>query len=240
MRRLLLLLLAVGCAARPHLQVAAAASLQDALQAAGANYEKARGEHVDFAFAGSNVLAMQIRAGAPIDVFISADEKTMDAVASQIVPGTRRDLLSNELVVVSLQPLHGMADLLKVPRIALGDPSAVPAGVYTREYFQRIGVWAAIEPHVIPTANVRAALAAADGGNADAAVVYRTDALLARRAHIAFAITGPEAPVVRYPAAVLRQSRDPAAARRFLDDLASPAGAAVFRKYGFAAAPSSG
>lgn len=232
-RKVLLLLLAAACGGRPHLQVAAAASLQDALREIGANYERSHHEHVDYAFGASNVLARQIQAGAPIDVFFSADELTMNSVAPEIVPGSRRDVLSNQLAVVSLGPLHTLSDLPKLKRIALGDPDAVPAGVYARDYFQRIGMWNAIEPRVVPAENVRGALAAVDGGNADAAVVYRTDALVAKRAHIAFIISGPDAPQIRYPAAVVRNARDPAAARRFIDYLASPEAASVFRKYGF-------
>ncbi len=237
MRRLLLLLLLAGCAPRFHLQVAAAASLQDALREIGTDYEKARHEHVDFVFGASNALAHQIRAGAPIDVFFSADGPTMDSVSAEIAPGTRRDLLSNELVIVSLQPLHDVSDLPKMKRIALGDPNAVPAGVYARRYFERMGMWDAIRPLVVPMENVRGALAAVDGGNADAAVVYRTDALLAKRARIVSVIGGPEAPVIRYPVGILRQAHNPAAARRFVDYLASPAAAAVFTKYGFVMTP---
>lgn len=234
MRKLLFLVLLAACAPqRSHLQVAAAASLQDVLREIGAGYEQARHERVDFAFGASNVLAAQIRAGAPIDVFVSADEQTMDRVSSEIDPATRHSLLSNELVVVSSRPLQGVSDLSKLERIALGDPNTVPVGIYAREYFQGIGMWDAIRPRVVPADNVRGALAAVDGGNADAAVVYRTDALMAKHARIAFAITGPAAPRIRYPVAILRQARDPAAARRFVDYLASPEAATVFRKYGF-------
>lgn len=232
-RKVLLLLLLAGCAQRSHLQVAAAASLEDALRQIGANYEKATHEHVDFVFGGSNALARQVRAGAPIDIFFSADEPTMNSIAPEIVPGSRRDLLSNELAVVSLQPLRSIADLTRLNRIALADPSAVPAGVYARTYFERTGMWQAIRPRVIPMDNVRAALAAVDGGNADAAVVYRTDALLAKRAKIAFVVSGADAPHIRYPVAIVRRAADPAAAKRFLDYLSSTDAARVFRGFGF-------
>jgi molybdate transport system substrate-binding protein len=135
--------------------------------------------------------------------------------------------LSNELVIVSREPLH---DLLRVQRIALGDPTSVPAGVYAREYFERIGAWEALRPKVIPMENVRAALAAADNGSVDAAVVYETDALLAKRARVVMRLSGVD---IRYPVAVLRTARHPAAAHRFVQYLRSPPAAAVFRKYGF-------
>jgi molybdate transport system substrate-binding protein len=228
-RKLFFALLIAGCARHEELQVAAAASLQDALREIGANYERLTHERVSFAFGGSNVLALQIRAGAPIDLFFSADEKTMDKIGDLIAE--RQVLLSNELVVVSREPL---VDLSSVQRIALGDPNSVPAGVYAREYFERIGTWEALRPKVIPMENVRAALAAADNGSVDAAVVYKTDALLARRARVVMTLSGVD---IRYPVGVLRSARHPDSARRFVQYLASPAAAAVFRKFGFVTPP---
>src|SRR5438067_6229946 len=129
MRKLRFVLLMARSARGDELLVGAAASLQAALRDICAAYNKDR---VSFSFAGSNVLAAQIRAGAPMDVFFSADEKTMDKVAERVT--SRRDVLSNELVVVSTQRIH---DLRSVRRLALGDPNAVPAGVYAREYFEK-------------------------------------------------------------------------------------------------------
>ena len=224
-RKALFALLLVGCARREELQVAAAASLQDALREIGTNYERLTHEHVSFAFGGSNILALQIRAGAPVDVLFSADEKTMDKIGDLIAE--RQVLLSNELVVVSRQPLH---DLSSVQRIALGDPNSVPAGVYAREYFERIGAWETLRPKVIPMENVRAALAAADNGSVDAAVVYKTDALMAKSARVVMKLPGVD---IRYPIGVLRNARHPIAARRFVRYLTSSAATVVFRKFGF-------
>jgi molybdate transport system substrate-binding protein len=224
-RWLLIALLLVSCARHDELQVAAAASLQDALREIGSKYHG----KITFVFGASNVLALQIRAGAPVDVFFSADEPTMNKIADRIA--MRQDLLSNELVVVSREPL---GDLLQVQRLALGDPNAVPAGVYARQYFQSHGLWEALRPKVIPVDNVRAALAAADNGSVDAAVVYRTDARMAKRAHIVMTLPGP---LIRYPVAVLRDAKHPDAARRFVNELASPSAAAVFRKFGFVTLP---
>lgn len=225
-KKLLLLVVIATSARADELLVGAAASLQDALREIGTAYTR---DHVSFSFAASNILAAQIRAGAPVDVFFSADEKTMDKVADRVT--SRRDVLSNELVVVSTQRIH---DLRSVRRLALGDPNAVPAGVYAREYFEKNGMWKAIEPRVIPMENVRAALAAADNESVDAAVVYRTDALLAKRARIVMTLKGPR---IRYPAAVLRGSKHPEAAKLFVQYLGSPAAAAVFKKYGFVTLP---
>jgi molybdate transport system substrate-binding protein len=208
-------LLAASCSRGGEVDVSAAASLRDALGEAARIYEQRTGERVVLNFAGSNVLAQQLRAGAPVDLFIAADERTMDSIAALIA--LRRDLLSNRLLI--------LGDLLKAKRVAIGDPAAVPAGVYAREYLRRIGLWREVAPKVVPCENVRAALAAYDGGNADAAIVYVTDAPGRR---------GATADVnIRYPAAVLRRARHAAAARRFLAFLTSPEAGAIFKKYGF-------
>lgn len=212
----LALLLAASCGRPGELNVSAASSLRDVLAEAARAYESKGGARVALNFAGSNVLAAQIRAGAPVDVFIAADEKTMDALAPLVE--SRRDLVSNRLLI--------LGDLHAAKRVAIGDPAAVPAGVYAREYLQRIGMWAEIAPKVIPCENVRAALAAYDGGNADAAIVYVTDAPN-RRGAIADA-------GVRYPAAIVRRSPHAAQASAFLAFLESAEGRALFTKYGFA------
>jgi molybdate transport system substrate-binding protein len=232
---LLFALLVSSAASADEIQVAAAASLQDAVRVIAANYQRSSNDRVLFNFAGSNVLALQIRAGAPVDVFLAADEKTMNSVDALVT--ARRPLLSNTLVVVSNIRLGNPRELLRARRIALGDPNAVPAGVYAREYLQRIGLWRDLLPKIVPMENVRAALAAVDGGNVDAAIVYKTDATLARHARVAFEITGPDAPHIVYPVAIVRASRHPAAARRFFVYLTSSEAAAVFRRFGFVTLP---
>lgn len=225
----LALLFLAACARTDEVDVSAAISLQDALRDVAA----ASGMHVVFNFAGSNVLARQIRAGAPVDVFIPADEKTMASVRNLVdapIP-----LLSNQLVVVSNLPLHALTDLQRCKRIALADPSSVPAGVYARETLQAAGLWSSVEPRVIPAENVRAALAAADGGNVDAAIVYATDARMARHTRVAFAIEN--GPRIVYPAAVVRDAPHREAAQRFLKFLQSQKAAEIFRRYGFRPLP---
>jgi molybdate transport system substrate-binding protein len=221
---LLSVLLAARCQSREPgtVDIAAAASLQDALRVVAARYERETHEHIAFNFAGSNILARQINAGAPADVFLSADEAQAKAVTAM----ERRPLLSNTLVVVSIRPLHGVRDLQSAERIAIGDPSAVPAGVYAKQYLERIGLWKALEPRLVPMENVRAALAAVDNGSVDAAFVYRTDAALAKHAHDVLPIA--DGPRIVYPA-VLRTARG----RRFYDYLFTPEAGAVFRRFGF-------
>ena len=223
MLRVLVFLLALSCTRGPEVHVYAAASLTDALREIGAAYERQTGERVVFNFAGSSALARQIRQGAPADLFLSADEAKMDAVAA----AERTSVLSNTLVIVGsgIRTPHDLVGR----RVALAEPSSVPAGIYAREYLTRIGIWSAVAPNVVPTANVRAALAAVESGNVDAAIVYRTDA----RRGFAYEIPRSDGPRISYPFAVLRDAGNPAGARRFLAYLTSRPSLAVFERHGF-------
>jgi molybdate transport system substrate-binding protein len=211
--------------------VFAAASLSDALTEIGATYP---GGKVIFNFAASNTLARQIEEGAPADLFISADEEKMDWLQEKnlIAADTRKSLLSNTLVIVT----DGMAitkprDLLRVRRIALAEPSTVPAGIYAKKFLQNVHLWERLEQKVIPTENVRAALAAVEAGNADAAIVYKTD--VSKKVRVAYEITEPEAPKISYAFAVTAAAENPAAARKFLEFLSSKEAMAVFKRHGF-------
>jgi molybdate transport system substrate-binding protein len=219
--------------------VSAGTSLTNVLQRLAAAYTTKTGTRVVLNFGASNTLARQIAAGAPVDLFISADEAQMDAVGAQLVPGTRVDLLSNELAVAvpadRPRPIRSARDLTHpaVKRIALGDPAAVPAGVYARQYLQRAGVWPLVEPKVIPTGSVRLALAAVENGAADAAIVYRTDIATARRARLAFVVPAADAPRIVYPAAVVRGAPHAEAAKQLLAFLHGREAAEIFRSAGF-------
>ncbi|HEX7020431.1 MAG TPA: molybdate ABC transporter substrate-binding protein, partial [Gemmatimonadaceae bacterium] len=148
------------------------------------------------------------------------------------------NLLRNQLVVVMPQgsrALPSPRDLAgaSIRRIALADPAAVPAGVYARRYLESVGLWSAIAPKVVPMLDVRAALAAADSGNVDAAFVYKTDASIARRSTVAFSIPLADGPRIVYPAAVIKDARHGDAARRLLAYLRGDAARRVFERYGF-------
>lgn len=229
--------LASGSAPRREVLVFAAASLSDALREIGTAFERNSGVRVLCSFAGSNDLARQIRAGAPADVFVSASRDRMDELeeAGLLRQSDRFDLLANGLVVIaSARVEHGFAsprDLLRVRRIALGDPWAVPAGIYARLWLERAGLWSRLEERVVPTLDVRAALTAVDSGAAEAGIVYRTDARMARNARVVLEVPASEAPPIVYPAAVLRRSSGEG--RLFLDHLRSPESRAVFERLGF-------
>ncbi len=218
--------------------VFAAASLSDALGEIGRDFEGRTGHRVVLSLGGSNDLARQIRAGAPAEVFVSASAQRMDEVqgAGLVRPADRVDLLSNHLVVVvpaeSARAVATAEDLTRVRRLALGDPQAVPAGIYAREWLERRGLWERLRDRVVPTLDVRAALAAVESGNADAGIVYRTDAAISRLVRVALTVPAGEAPRIVYPAALLATARRPEA-RAFYEHLRSPAAREVFERLGF-------
>jgi molybdate transport system substrate-binding protein len=219
------------------LLVFTAASLTESMQELGRQFEKQTGTKVELSFGGSSDLARQIQAGAPADVFFSADGARMDAVekAGMVKPADRVDLLSNVLGVVvpsaSAAAVKTPRDLVALPRIALADPTAVPAGVYAKQWLQGLGLWAQIERKVVPTLDVRAALAAVETEAAPAAVVYRTDAAVAKKARVALEAQG--GPKIVYVVAPLTASKNRAAAEAFVRFLTGRAARAEFEKRGF-------
>ncbi len=225
------------------LNIFAAASLSDALTEISKTYEAKSGDKLHFNFGASSTLARQIKEGAPADVFFSADEAKMDDLEknSLIAPETRHTLLSNTLVIVvhaeNGATISAPADLVRpdIRRIALAEPQTVPAGIYAREYLQRIGLWSKVSEKIVPTENVRACLAAVEAGNADAGIVYKTDALISKKVRIACVIPTAEGPKIAYPAAVIKETKNPGAARRFAAFLGTPEARDVFTKYGFLA-----
>ena len=233
------LLLLAAPAGAADLHVFAAASLTDALKEIAPEYEKATGDKLVLNLGASSTLARQIQEGAPADLFLSADEAKMDGLEKRklLLPGTRRSVLSNTLVVVvpvdSSLKISGPADLVSVRALALAEPQTVPAGIYAKEYLKTKGLWSKVIDRVIPTENVRAALAAVESGNADAGIVYKTDAGISKRVKVAYEVPQAESPKISYPFAVLAESERKEAARKLLDYLHSPPALAVFRKYGF-------
>ncbi|HEY2139312.1 MAG TPA: molybdate ABC transporter substrate-binding protein, partial [Chthoniobacterales bacterium] len=185
MRRWGLVLLLAGLTAAiaegGELFVSAAASLTNVMKEVSSGFEKQSGVKVVLNFGASNMLARQIEEGAPADVFLSADETQMDRLEKQIVKETRSDLLTNRLVVVvradSQLQIGSLSDLTNATfgKIAVADPRAVPAGVYAREALTSAGLWEKVATKIVPTENVRTALAVVETGNADAGFVYKTD-----------------------------------------------------------------
>lgn len=227
-----------------RLLVSAAVSLTEALTDCGDAFLAGTGRRVTFNFASSNTLARQIAYGAPVDAFVSADEAQMDVVerAGALVPGSRVAIAGNTLVVVvagaTAETWPEPSRLLSpsIRRIAVGDPQAVPAGVYARAWLQHIGIWPRLQDRLVPARSVRGALALVEGGAVDAAIVYLTDARVAQRVSVVYEVRGAAAPAVLYSAAVVRQSRNPEGARAFVQFLRGEAGQQILARHGFAPA----
>jgi len=208
--------------------VFAAASLADALREIAKGFEARTGHRVVLSLGGSNDLARQIRAGAPAEVFVSASAERMDEVerAGLVRATDRVDLLSNRLVVIVPAAATAVPataeDLTRVRRLALGDP----------QWLEKRGLWGRVRDRVVPTLDVRAALAAVESGNADAGIVYRTDAAISRRVRVALEAPPEDAPRIVYPAALLAGARRPAA-RAFYEHLRSREAREVFPRLGF-------
>ncbi len=233
---------AIGCRSRPGrdgaVNVYAAASLTGALSRVGEAWRAAAGTTCSFVFDASSRLAQQIEAGAPADVFVSADSAWMDALAEShlLDRDSRRDLLGNRVVVVvprrASAALHTVEDLASLSRIALAGP-AVPAGRYARASLRALGVWDAVASRVTEGDNVRAALAWVERGEADAAIVYATDATASAEVRVAFELPSSSHPPIVVPFAVLAASPRIELARAFAEFCAGDEARAIFVAAGF-------
>jgi molybdate transport system substrate-binding protein len=240
-----LLTLLVRPAGAEELMVAAAVSLKEPLEAIAKRFESGHpGVHVQLAFGASSALVAQARAGAPFDVFLSADEQSLDALAEAGVlrAGSRRKLTANRLVVIvspALKvPLASAADLERpdVRRIALAE-KAVPVGHYAREWLARKGLLEKLEPRMVSLEHARATLAAVDSGNAEVGIVYATDARVARSARVAFTPPDSEQPRIVYGAALLSRGKAPGLAGELMSALYDPAARRDFAQAGFLPPP---
>lgn len=224
-----------------ELTVFAAASLSDVLKEIADTYQKTTGDRLVLNLAASSTLARQIEAGAPADIFFSADEEKMERLEKKalIVNETRTNLLSNTLAIVVEKEggakITSPRDLASssIKRLALAEPKTVPAGIYAKEYLQKLGLWSQVINKVIPTENVRGALAAVESGNVDTALVYKTDALISKKVRVAFEVPAKEGPAIRYPVAVVKGGKNEEAARKLVFHLATPEAGRIFEKFGF-------
>ncbi len=248
MRQLLAIILVLAAFTAPVVAVqstgpivSVAASVNDAVAEVAALYRASTGIIVAINPGGSNALARQIVEGAKAGLFLSADTRQMDLVekSGRIVSGTRTNLLTNELAVIVPSTAKSeltLARLLEggVNRLAMGEPAAVPAGVYGRVWLERQGAWTRLESKVVPFPTVTAVLSAVANGRVDAGVVYRTDAIASRDVRVIARVTPKEHPYldITYPVAVIAGPHE-ADARKFLEFLKGPAARAVFDRRGF-------
>jgi molybdate transport system substrate-binding protein len=237
-----LALVLVGTAASAtDLTVSAAASLTNAFKDIGAAFEKADPDtKVQFNYGASGALLQQIAKGAPVDVFASADEETMDQAEQQQLakPGTRVNFVSNSLVVIVPADAGSVPRMLSdltgpaVKRVAIGIPASVPVGRYTKAVLENAQLWSAIEAKMIGAQSVRQALDYVARGEVEAGFVYSTDAaIMADKVKVAFVV--PTEKPVLYPIAPLAASQNLAAAQKFVAYVTSPPAQAILAKYGF-------
>jgi molybdate transport system substrate-binding protein len=222
------------------LTLSVAASLKDAIVEVEAAYNQGHAA-IDFRnnSGSSGTLAREIEDGAPVDVFFSAASKPVDDLDAKglVAKGTRRDLLRNQLVLIApldskLKDFQGLADR-SVRVIALGDPGSVPAGQYGRQTLQALHLYDKIGAKLVLGKDVRQVLTYVETGNADAGLVYSTDAKISSKVRVvAVAPESTHDPIV-YPAAALKGSHDAEDARKFIEYLGSPAAQAIFITHGF-------
>lgn len=241
---LVLLWLFSPAAAAERINVQAAASLTDVMNALITQYEKEHDVAVVPVYAASSTLARQIAEGAPADLYLSANERWMDWLETQAVEvRERRDLLKNRLALVAPEEStieaftpdadHPLADYLdRGERLAVGDPDHVPAGLYARQAFESTGQWSALLPRLARTSDVRGALALVARGETPLGVVYATDARASKEVRSLGLFPLDSHDAITYPAALIGASPDEQA-RDFLRWLESEAAAQTFRDFGF-------
>jgi molybdate transport system substrate-binding protein len=221
----------------------AAASLKDALDEVNTAYQRDKGQETATSYAASSTLAKQIEAAAPADIFISADLDWMDFLAKKnlIKPETRANLLGNELVLVapvdtpvklSIGPNFPLAQALGNGRLAIADPTGVPAGKYGKAALEALGVWGSIADKLAPAENVRATLLLVSRGETPLGIVYRTDAVADKGVKILGVFPENTHPPIIYPIAAVAASTNPGDAA-YIDYLRSPAARPIFEKQGF-------
>ncbi len=229
-----------------ELLIFAAASLAGALDEADGAFTAQTGVKVKASYAASSVLAKQIEAGAPADLFFSADSEWIDYLQERglLRPNSRRNVLGNALVLIApadspvqLRIASGfdLAGALGGGRLATADPDSVPAGRYAQAALTRLGVWAQVSAHLARAENVRAALEYVARGEAPLGIVYRTDALAEKRVRVVAVFPADTHPPIVYPLALTVQARPDAA--RLAEFLSGDVARAIFLRYGFVPPP---
>jgi len=224
-----------------NLLVSAAASLKEALEEIKPLYQQSKSNvNIRYNFGASGALQQQIEQGAPADIFISAAKKQVDALEQKglLVPGTRTNLANNRLVlivpknVVGVTSFYNLTDA-KIKKIAVGEPRSVPAGQYGEQVLKKLGIFDKVKSKLVLANNVRQVLAVVESGNADAGLVYATDARVSDKVKVVVAADDKYHSRIVYPVAVIKRSKNVAAAKEFVQFLSSSQVKAVLKKYGF-------
>lgn len=243
----LVMMLIAGCSNTSSIEiteinVSAATSLKDALGKIAGNFEKRETAKIVFNFAPSGDLMTQIKHGAPADVFISAGKKQMDDLEQNglIDKSSRLNLLGNDLVVViprnsnlTISSIEHLPALSSVNKIAIGEPATTPAGQYTKEAFEKAGIWTIFQSKLVMGKDIRQVLNYVETGNAGMGVVYSSDARVSKDTKVIFEIPGSYHSPIVYPLAILKNANQPEMAARFIEYLKSAEAREVFKEFGF-------
>lgn len=224
-----------------NLLVSAAASLKEVLEEIQPIYQKSKPNiNITYNFGASGALQQQIEQGAPADIFISAAIRQVDALEQKglLVSGTRSNLANNRLVLIVPNNTTGVTSFFhladaKVRRIAMGEPRSVPAGQYAEQVLKKLGIFDRVQSKLVFANNVRQVLASVESGNADAGLVYATDARISNQVKVVVAADEEYHSPIIYPMAVIKSSRNVPAAKEFLEFLSGQQAKAVLKKHGF-------
>jgi molybdate transport system substrate-binding protein len=223
------------------LLVSAAASLKDVLEEIKPLYQQNKPNvKISYNFGSSGALQQQIEQGAPADIFISAAKKQVDALEQKglLVAGTRNIIAKNRLVLVvpknsvGITSFYNLKDA-KVKKIAIGEPRSVPAGQYAQQVLEKLKIWNQVKSKLVFANNVRQVLASVETGNAEAGLVYVTDAKISNKVKVVVTADEKYHSAIIYPLAVVKRSKNLAAAKEFSQFLSSDQAKTVFKKYGF-------
>lgn len=222
------------------LTISAAASLKDAAEELKSLYAKQHPEvTITYNFAASGTLQKQIEEGAPADMFISAGKKQMDALVEKglIADGTRKDLLRNELVLITKKDsqITDFSDLVKseVGKVSIGTPESVPAGKYAQETLITLNLWDKLQSKLVLAKDVRQVLTYVETGNVDAGLVYRSDAMMGKEIKIVSDAPADSHKPIVYPMAIIKSTKQQKAVEDYVAFLTGDEAGTVFEKYGF-------
>lgn len=224
------------------LLVSAAASLADALpEVITAFEEEYPNINITVNYGGSGQLSRQIQQGAPVDIFLSANQQWMDTLTEEklIAEDTRTDVIGNHLVLIgnkqssqSKASLQQLSDM-QIDQIAIGNPESVPAGIYAKTALQNSGVWQSLEEQFVYAKDVRQALTYVESGNTELGFVYASDAAISKDVRIITEVDETLYPAIVYPAGVTSYSTNRHDAETFIHFLKQDKAAAIFKSYGF-------
>jgi molybdate transport system substrate-binding protein len=224
-----------------NILISAAASLKEVLEEIKPLYQQSKSDiSISYNFGASGALQQQIEQGAPADIFISAAAKQMNALDKKglIISDTRANLANNRLVLIVAEDIVGITSFYnltdaKIKKIAIGEPRSVPAGQYGEEVLKKLKIYDRLKPKLVFANNVRQVLAAVETGNAEAGLVYATDAKISNKVKVVVAADDKYHSPIVYPIAVLKSSKNPSVAKEFVKFLSDSQAKDILKKYGF-------